>query len=89
MRVICLPKAVFIDGTHIKGKREHEKKQIRADPAAAKHYAKVMEEEVNADKRTERSPLMMTTIAPASLRSAKTTPLRRSWPAGRSRAFVP
>ena len=44
------PKAVFIDGTHIKASA-NTKKQIKAAiPAASKHYAKELMEEVNADR---------------------------------------
>ena len=63
MRVICLQKAVFIDGTHIKA-NANTKKQVKEQiPAAAKHYAKELMEEVNADREAHgKSPLMMTTI---------------------------
>ena len=44
------PKAVFIDGTHIKA-NANTKKQVKAQvPAASKHYAKELMEEVNADR---------------------------------------
>ena len=44
------PKAVFIDGTHIKA-NANTKKQIKEQvPVAAKHYAKELMEEVNADR---------------------------------------
>lgn len=44
------PKAVFIDGTHIKASA-NTKKQIKAAiPAASKHYARELMEEVNADR---------------------------------------
>lgn len=44
------PKAVFIDGTHIKA-NANTKKQVKEQiPAAAKHYAKELMEEVNADR---------------------------------------
>ena len=43
------PKAVFIDGTHIKA-NANTKKQVKEQvPAAARHYAKELMEEVNAD----------------------------------------
>ncbi len=44
------PKAVFVDGTHIKA-NANTKKQVKAQiPAASKHYAKELMEEVNADR---------------------------------------
>ena len=44
------PKAVFIDGTHIKA-NANTKKKVKAEiPVAAKHYAKELMEEVNADR---------------------------------------
>ena len=47
------PKAVFIDGTHIKA-NANTKKQVKAQvPAASKHYAKELMEEVNADREAQ------------------------------------
>ena len=44
------PRAVLIDGTHIKA-NANTKKQVKAQvPAASKHYAKELMEEVNADR---------------------------------------
>ena len=44
------PRAVFIDGTHIKA-NANTKKQVKEQiPAASKHYAKELMEEVNADR---------------------------------------
>ena len=44
------PKAVFIDGTHIKA-NANTKKQIKEQvPVASKHYAKELMAEVNADR---------------------------------------
>ena len=44
------PKAVFIDGTHIKA-NANTKKQVKAEiPAASKHYAQELMAEVNADR---------------------------------------
>lgn len=44
------PKAVFIDGTHIKA-NANTKKQIKEQvPVASKHYAKELMKEVNADR---------------------------------------
>ena len=44
------PKAVFIDGTHIKA-NANTKKQVKVQiPAASKHYAQELMEEVNADR---------------------------------------
>ena len=45
-----LPRAVFIDGTHIKA-NANTKKQVKEQiPAAAKHYAKELMEKVNAGR---------------------------------------
>ena len=44
------PKAIFVDGTHIKA-NANTKKQVKKEiPVAAKHYAKELIEEVNADR---------------------------------------
>lgn len=44
------PKAVFIDGTHIKA-NANTKKQVKAQiPAASSHYARELMDEVNADR---------------------------------------
>lgn len=44
------PKAVFIDGTHIKA-NANTKKQVKEQvPAASKHYAEELMKEVNADR---------------------------------------
>lgn len=44
------PRAVFIDGTHIKA-NANTKKQVKEQiPAVSKHYAKELMEEVNADR---------------------------------------
>ena len=44
------PKAVFIDGTHIKANANMKKQVKEQVPAAARHYAKELMEEVNADR---------------------------------------
>ena len=44
------PKAVFIDGTHIKANANTKKSVKEQIPAASKHYAKELMEEVNADR---------------------------------------
>ena len=44
------PKAVFIDGTHIKANANTKKQVKAAIPAASRHYAKELMEEVNADR---------------------------------------
>ena len=51
------PKAVFIDGTHIKA-NANNKKQVKVQiPAASRHYAKELMEEVNgSDGRGKRGP---------------------------------
>ena len=43
-------KAVFIDGTHIKANANTKKRVKAVIPAASKHYAKEVMEEVNADR---------------------------------------
>ena len=48
------PKAVFIDGTHIKA-NANTKKQVKVQvPVASRHYAKELMEEVNADREAHR-----------------------------------
>ena len=42
------PKAVFIDGTHIKANANTKKQMKEQIPAAARHYAKDLMDEVNA-----------------------------------------
>lgn len=50
------PKAVFIDGTHIKA-CANTKKQVKAViPAASKRYAQELMEEVNADRESRGKP---------------------------------
>ena len=44
------PKAVFIDGTHIKANANTKKAVKEQIPVASKHYAKELMEEVNADR---------------------------------------
>ena len=44
------PKAVFIDGTHIKASANTKKAVTAQIPVASKHYAKELMEEVNADR---------------------------------------
>ena len=44
------PKAVFIDGTHIKANANTKKQMKEQIPAVARHYAKELMEEVNADR---------------------------------------
>ena len=44
------PKAVFIDGTHIKANANIKKSVKEQIPAASRHYAKELMEEVNADR---------------------------------------
>ena len=44
------PKAVFIDGTHIKANANTKKAVKEQIPEASKHYAKELMEEVNADR---------------------------------------
>lgn len=52
------PEAVFVDGTHIKGKRQHEKAVKKAVPKAAKVYEKQLMEEINEEReKHDKSPL--------------------------------
>ena len=44
------PRAVFVDGTHIKANANTKKQLKKEVPVAAKHYAKELMEEVNADR---------------------------------------
>ena len=44
------PKAVFVDGTHIKANANTKKKVQKEIPIAAKHYARELMEEVNMDR---------------------------------------
>ena len=44
------PRAVFIDGTHIKANANTRKQVKEQIPAAARHYAKELMDEVNADR---------------------------------------
>ena len=78
------PKAVFIDGTHIKA-NANTKKQVKAQvPAASKHYAKELMEEVNADREAHgKKPFDDDDEPPTQPRSAGTTPPRRNWPGGK------
>ena len=83
------PRAVFIDGTHIKA-NANTKKQVKVQiPAASKHYARELMEEVNADRQAmERSPLTMMTSRRPEPRSPETTPQRRRWPGERRKGCV-
>lgn len=50
------PKVVFVDSTHIKA-NANTKKQVKTQiPVAAKHYAKELMEEVNADREAHGKP---------------------------------
>ncbi len=66
------PKAVFIDGTHIKA-NANTKKQVKEQiPAAARHYAKELMEEVNADREAHgKKPFDDGNDPPASPRKHK------------------
>ena len=44
------PKAVFIDGTHIKANANTKKQVKAAIPVASRHYAQELMEEINADR---------------------------------------
>ena len=66
------PKAVFIDGTHVKA-NANTKKQVKDHvPAAAMHYAKELMEEVNADREAHgKNPFDDDNDPPASPRKHK------------------
>lgn len=82
------PKAVFIDGTHIKA-NANTKKAVKAQiPAASRHYAEELMEEVNADREAHgknRLMTMMRMIRLQYLRNAETTRPGRSRPAARKK----
>lgn len=81
------PKAVFIDGTHIKA-NANTKKQVKEEiPVVSKHYAEELMAEVNADGRhMGKSPLMtMTNSFPREERNPETTHQRRSWHGGKGK----
>ena len=84
------PTAVFIDGTHIKA-NANTKKQVKEQiPTAARRYAKELMEEVNADREAHgRKPFDSDDDHPAPEKNVRTTPQKRSWRVGRSRAFTP
>ncbi|MCG4774891.1 transposase, partial [Lawsonibacter sp. DFI.5.51] len=66
------PKAVFIDGTHIKANANTKKQMKEQIPAAARHYAKELMEEVNADREAHgKKPFDDDNDSPASSRNHK------------------
>ena len=66
------PKAVFIDGTHIKANANTKKQMKEQIPAAARHYAKELMEEVNADREAhDKKPFDDDNDPPASPRKHK------------------
>ena len=66
------PKAVFIDGTHIKANANTKKQMKEQIPAAARHYAKELIEEVNADREAhDKKPFDDDNDPPASPRKHK------------------
>ena len=66
------------------------KKTVKAQvPAASKHYAKELMEEVNADREAHgKKPLTMMTNLRPQQRNAGTTPPKRNWPGGRRKRSV-
>lgn len=80
------PKAVFIDGTHIKA-NANTKKQIKEQvPVASKHYAKELMEEVNADREAHgKKPFDDDDEPPKPPKNAKITHPRRNWRGERKR----
>ena len=75
------PKAVFIDGTHIKA-NANTKKQMKVQiPVASRHYAQELMEEVNADREAHgKKPFDDDDEPPTPAKEAGTFPQRRSWP---------
>ena len=73
------PKAVFIDGTHIKA-NANTKKQVKVQsPAASRHYDKELMEEVNADREAHgKKPFAAMTSLRLRQRSEGTIPPKRS-----------
>ncbi len=66
------PRAVFIDGIHIKANVNTKKRVKEQIPAATKHYAKELMEEVNADRETHgRKPFDDDDDHPTSAKKAK------------------
>ena len=66
------PKAVFIDGTHIKANANTKKQMKEQIPAAARHYAKELMEEVNADREAhDKKPFDDDNDPPASPKKHK------------------
>ena len=66
------PKAVFIDGTHIKANANTKKQMKEQIPTAARHYAKELMEEVNADREAHgKKPFDDDNDPPASPRKHK------------------
>ncbi len=72
VREYLSPRAVFIDGTHIKA-NANTKKQVKEQiPAAARHYAKELMEEVNAAREAHgRKPFDDDNDHPTSPRKPK------------------
>ncbi len=85
-------KAVFIDGTHIKANANTKKRVKEEVPAAAKHYAKELMEEINADREAHgKKPFDEDdeTLRRQRRRSERIIPPKRNWPAGRKRRSAP
>ena len=81
------PKAVFIDGTHIKA-NANTKKQMKVQiPVASRHYAQELMEEVNADRAPEK-PLTDDDGEPPTPPKKRRDNTSRSWPGGRRRSCV-
>ena len=72
------PKAVFIDGTHIKA-NANTKKQVKAQvPATSKVYAKELMEEVNADRLAHgKKPFDGDDEPPAAVRKRRDNPSKK------------
>ena len=80
------PKAVFIDGTHIKA-NANTKKQVKIQiPAASKHYAKELMKDINADWETRGKNSFDDDDEPRfRQRNPEIIPPRRNLPGGKLR----
>ncbi len=85
------PKAVFIDGTHIKA-NANTKKQIKEQvPVAAKHYAKELMEEVNADRDAHGKKAFDDddkNDLPSAPKKKRIIPRKRNWHVARKRNCI-
>lgn len=82
------PKAVFIDGIHIEANANTDKQIKAAIPAASKHYAKELMEEVNADREAHRKkPFDDDDDPPSTPKKRKNNTSRKEGGSGRQRTL--